>query len=105
MSQSKFVYCVGSPTFKPDEAIEDIDGQKEAVGHLLKNDLYSASRVLFQLPHPDPYTYHAITSVKLAQVQSVVNLGGANGLHAWYRNEDGSPVSHSPSKPLRFNIR
>jgi hypothetical protein len=92
MPQSRFVHCVGSPSFSPDELIEDTDRQREALSHLLKNDLFNASRVLFQLPDPDPYTYHAIASVKLAQVQSVVNLGGANGLHAWYRNEDGSPV-------------
>jgi hypothetical protein len=96
MSQSNFFHCVGSPAFKPDEAIEDIDRQKEAVDYLLKNDLHNASRVLFQLPEPDSYTYHAITSVKLAQVQSVVNLGGTNGLHAWYRNDDGSPVRSRP---------
>ncbi|KAM0307501.1 hypothetical protein HYE67_000827 [Fusarium culmorum] len=96
MSQPKFVHCVGNPAFKPDDAIEDIDRQKEAVDYLLKNDLYNASRVLFQLPDPDPYTYHAITSVKLAQVQSVVNLGGSNGLHAWYRGDDGSPRDPPP---------
>lgn len=100
MSQPKFVHCVGNPAFKPDGAIEDIDRQKEAVDYLLKNDLYNASRVLFQLPDPDPYTYHAITSVKLAQVQSVVNLGGSNGLHAWYRDDDGSPVRSYPSTTL-----
>lgn len=89
---SKFVHCVGSPAFQPNKLIEDIDRQKQALDYLLKNDLYNASRVLFQLPDPDTYTYHAMTSVKLAQVQHVVNLGGVNGLHAWYRNEDGSPV-------------
>ncbi|RGP67461.1 hypothetical protein FLONG3_8509 [Fusarium longipes] len=100
MSQSKFVHCVGSPAFDPDEAIQDVDRQKEAVDHLLKNDLYNASRVLFQLPDPDPYTYHAITSVKLAQVQSVVNLGGTNGLHVWYRNDDASPRDPPPQTDI-----
>lgn len=100
MPLSKFVHCVGSPSFNPDELIEDVDRQREAVDHLLKNDLFNASRVLFQLPDPDPYTYHAVASVKLAQVQSVVNLGGVNGLHAWYRNEDGSPRGPPPQADI-----
>ncbi|KAJ3516392.1 hypothetical protein NM208_g14848 [Fusarium decemcellulare] len=71
--------------------IEDTDRQKQALDLLAHDDLYNASRVLLQLPEQDLYTYHAITSVKLAQVQHVVGLGGVNGLHSWYRNEDGSP--------------
>ena len=89
---SKFVHCVGSPAFQPEDLIQDVDRQKEAQDLLTKHDLYNASRVLLHLPEPDTYTYHAMTSVKLAEVQKVVNLGAANGLHAWYRNEDGSPV-------------
>lgn len=88
----KLVHCVGSPDFKPEDLIEDAERQKQALELLAKNDLYNASRMLLRLPDPDTYTYHAMTSVKLAQVQSVVDLGGANGLHTWYRNEDRSPV-------------
>ncbi|KAL6409452.1 hypothetical protein AUP68_05826 [Ilyonectria robusta] len=90
---AKFTYCVGSPYFQPDDLIQDVERQKQALDLLIQNDLYNASRVLLQLPERDLYTYHAITSVKLAEVQAVVNLGDANGLHAWYRNEDRSPVS------------
>lgn len=93
MSRSgKFIHCVGSPSFNPHELILDTDRQKQAQHILAKNDLYNASRVLFGLPERDIYTYHAMTSVKLAEVQNVVNLGGKNGLHSWYRNEDASPV-------------
>ncbi|KAH7019188.1 hypothetical protein EDB80DRAFT_191974 [Ilyonectria destructans] len=92
----KFTYCVGSPSFQPDDLIQDVDRQKQALDLLTQNDLYNASRVLLQLPERDLYTYHAITSVKLAEVQAVVNLGGANGLHAWYRNEDRSPRDPPP---------
>ena len=87
--------CVGSPSFRPEEAIEDTARHQQARDLLAKNDLYEASRVLLGLPERDSYTYHATASVKLAEVQNVVNLGGANGLHAWYRGEDGSPVSAS----------
>ncbi|KAF4462216.1 hypothetical protein FALBO_10981 [Fusarium albosuccineum] len=86
-----FTHCVGSPAFRPEDLIEDTDRQKQALDLLAHDDLYNASRVLLQLPEQDLYTYHAITSVKLAQVQHVVGLGGVNGLHSWYRNEDGSP--------------
>ena len=90
---AKFAYCVGSPTFNPEDLIQDIDRQKQAQDLLTKHDLYNASRVLLRLPEQDAYTYHAMTSVKLAEVQRIVSLGGANGLHTWYRNEDRSPVS------------
>lgn len=90
---SKRPLCVGSPSFQPDEAIEDAVRQKQAVDHLVQNDLYNASRALLNIAERDSYTYHATTSVQLAQVQHVVSLGGVNGLHTWYRGEDGSPVS------------
>jgi hypothetical protein len=93
MAPGKFTYCVGSPSFKPDEIIDDSERQQRANEMLAKDDLYSASRVLLDLPEPDTYTYHAMTSVKLAQVQHIVGLGGANGLHSWYHSEDGTPVS------------
>ncbi|KAF4977005.1 hypothetical protein FZEAL_6405 [Fusarium zealandicum] len=94
---AKFIHCVGSPAFNPEELVQDIDRQKLALEQLAQNDLYNASRVLLQLPEQDLYTYHAITSVKLAQVQSVVSLGGVNGLHTWYRDEDG-PARDPPSQ-------
>ena len=90
---ASFTHCVGSPTFSPEDLIQDVDRQKQALDLLAKDDLYNASRVLLQLPEQDLYTYHAVTSVRLAQVQRVVSLGAVNGLHTWYRNEDGSPVS------------
>lgn len=93
MAPAKFIHCVDSPSFKPHEIIDDVERQKQANELLTKDDLYNASRVFLSLPEPDTYTYHAMTSVKLAQVQHIVGLGGSNGLHAWYHAEDGSPVS------------
>ena len=85
-------FCVGNPSFRPEDAIKDSERHQQARDLLAKDDLYEASRVLLGLPERDTYTYHATASVKLAEVQSVVNIGGANGLHAWYRHEDSSPV-------------
>lgn len=92
---TNFTHCVGSPVFKPEDLIEDAQRQRQALEFLTKNDLYNASRVLLQLPEKDLYTYHAMTSVKLGEVQAVVNMGGVNGLHTWYRNEDDSPVRYT----------
>lgn len=92
-------YCVGSPAFHPDQAVEDAERLGAALEHLARDDLYGASRALLRLPHPDTYTYHAVVSVRLAEVQRVVGLGGANGLHAWYRDQDGTPVSKEPLFP------
>lgn len=88
--------CVGSPSFAPDEVIEDAPRLQQARELLAANDLYNASRVLLSLPERDSFTYHAMTSVKLAEVQHVVGLGGVNNLHAWYRDEDGTAVSSIP---------
>jgi hypothetical protein len=89
---SKSSYCVGSSGFHPEQLIQDSERQRQALELLAQDDFQGASRALLQLPDPDPYTYHAMTSIKLAEVQRVVGLGGVNGLHAWYRNEDKSPV-------------
>ncbi|KAK5991009.1 hypothetical protein PT974_09284 [Cladobotryum mycophilum] len=96
--------CVGSPAFNPDELIQDAPRLKQTRELLAKNDLYNASRVLLGLPDKDIYTYHAMTSVKLAEVQHVVSLGAVNGLHTWYRNEDGSPADQPPLSDVEAYI-
>ncbi|KID75384.1 uncharacterized protein G6M90_00g060000 [Metarhizium brunneum] len=82
--------CVGNPSFRPEDIAQNQDRLKQARDLLSKNDLYQASRMLLGLPEPDVYTYHAIASVKLAEAQHVVDRGGDNGLHGWYKAEDGS---------------
>jgi hypothetical protein len=89
---SKSTYCVGSPSFQPGVAANDDTKKHKFLGLLAKNDLSNASRVLFGLPQNDEYVYHATASVKLDEVQHVVNLGDVNGLHAWYKSDDGSQV-------------
>lgn len=84
--------CVGNASFQPEKIIVDHDTLQQTKALLAKDDLLGASRLLLGLPERDAYTYHAMTAVKLAEVQQVVNLGGVNGLHTWYRAEDGSPV-------------
>ncbi|CAG9940764.1 unnamed protein product [Clonostachys rosea f. rosea IK726] len=86
----------GKPAVISEETIDDLERQRQALDFLGKDDLYNASRVLFDLPAEDDYTYHAMTSVKLAEVQRVVQLGGVNGLHSWYRQDDGSPRDCPP---------
>jgi hypothetical protein len=97
----KFTHCIGSPSWRPDEFVEDEERQKEAEERLGQNDLLRAVAVAFRIPERDAYVYHAMTSVTLAEVQRVVGLGGVNGLHAWYPpNADGSTVRPRASKCL-----
>ncbi|QYT00706.1 hypothetical protein H0G86_007785 [Trichoderma simmonsii] len=96
--------CVGSPSFAPDEVIEDAPRLQQARELLAANDLYNASRVLLSLPERDSFTYHAMTSVKLAEVQHVVGLGGVNNLHAWYRDEDGTAREPPPQPDIEAYI-
>lgn len=92
---AKKQYCVGSAGFDPSAAASDDTLQAQIDELLKKDDLLGASRVLFKLPNNDDYVYHANASVSLAQVQHIVQLGGVNGLHNWYKMTDGTPVSGS----------
>ncbi|UKZ81118.1 hypothetical protein TrVFT333_008887 [Trichoderma virens FT-333] len=96
--------CVGSPSFAPDEVIQDAPRLQHARELLAANDLYNASRALLSLPERDSFTYHAVTSVKLAEVQHVVGLGGVNGLHTWYRDEDGTARKPPPLPDIEAYI-
>lgn len=86
-----FTYCEGVPKWDPAEYIADKDLQASASKHLANDDLASAIAESFSLSPRDSYTYHAIVSVTLGQVQHVVKLGAANGLHAWYRDPSAPP--------------
>ncbi|WYZ39068.1 hypothetical protein EsH8_III_000982 [Colletotrichum jinshuiense] len=92
----KFTYCVDGPDFTPEEYIKDVDRRQKANELLAKNDLYHATVLSFNLPERDTYVYHAMTAVRLAEVQRVVSMGGVNGLHDWYRDDEGKPLDHPP---------
>ena len=66
----------------------------------------SAIQCAFSLPSSDSYIYHAApTSLSLSQAQSALNAGGANNLHAWYRDiRTGEPVRDPlPILPIAAN--
>lgn len=102
--QKATVYCVGAPSFVPEERVRDEAARKAALDYLSKNSLKSAIVSWFQLDEGYPYVYHAIASVTLDHVQNVVDLGNAHGLHAWYPSSAGETVGlhHTPS-PLIVN--
>lgn len=85
-------YCVGAPAFDPATVNGDEKLPQQISELLEKDDLYGASRVLLKLTDNDGYVYHATSSVRLAEVQHIVQLGGINGLHNWYRTVEGTPV-------------
>jgi hypothetical protein len=89
---AKTSHCVGSPSFLPDQQVENLEIHKRALDLLQEDDFQGAINTWFAIPARDTYTYHAITSVRLSQVQDAVKLGGANGLRAWYWDADGKPV-------------
>ncbi|UQC83036.1 uncharacterized protein CLUP02_08526 [Colletotrichum lupini] len=101
-----FTYCVGSnPPFTPEEYASDPTRRQRALDHLAKNDLHAAAVVTFNLPERDTYVYHAMTAVRLAEVQRVVSMGGVNGLHAWYRDEEGKPLDPPPQADIQSYIQ
>ncbi|KEY68757.1 hypothetical protein S7711_00628 [Stachybotrys chartarum IBT 7711] len=88
--------CTGSSSFCPDDLASDTVLQDQTRQLLNNEDLYNASRVLLGLPENDDYTYYATAVVKLREVQRIVQAGGVNGLHSWYRNQDKSPRDPPP---------
>ncbi|KAJ6779369.1 hypothetical protein PWT90_07932 [Aphanocladium album] len=98
---SKKPLCVGSTGFEPSTVATDGALQQQVEELLKRDDLLGASRILFKLPINDDYIYHATASVSLEEVQHIVQLGGVNGLHNWYKTSDGAPVSHLNGKPAR----
>lgn len=93
---NKRLPCVGSSCFDPATRTGDADARTQTLALLDQNDFAGAIKLYFQLPNDDKYVYHAITAVTLPQVQHVVSLGGANGLHSWY----SSLVTTTPPNPL-----
>lgn len=78
-------YCVGGPTFRPSQSLKDRDRHDAVIQALREtNDLKRAIETWFCLEDGDKYAYHASTSVKLSQVQRIIEKGGEGGLHAWY---------------------
>jgi hypothetical protein len=96
-TNAKIVHCVGAADFTPGEYFDDTETQKQVDSYLERNDFLHAITIAFKLPERDTYVYHAIASVRLAEVQHIISLGAVNGLHGWYRAPDGSIVSQSLS--------
>ncbi|KAK1986731.1 hypothetical protein LZ30DRAFT_685158 [Colletotrichum cereale] len=92
----KFTYCVGSPAFSPDEYAKDAARRERANELLANDDFYGAVVLSFRLPERDTYVYHAMTAVRLAEVQRVLAMGAANGMHVWYRDDEGIPLDPPP---------
>jgi hypothetical protein len=84
-------HTVGSTSFGPDSFIKQWN--LEFVPKSEDNDLNGCIQKAFGLKSKDDYVYHAIASVTLQQVQSAVNAGSRNGMHAWYKDEEGQKVS------------
>ncbi|KAJ4417576.1 hypothetical protein N0V85_001804, partial [Neurospora sp. IMI 360204] len=105
------MYCLGSLTFVPSEAVKDEETHKQVLQRLAEtNDFATAIRTWFHLsddvnvPEADEYVYHAIASVKLSQVQRAVDVGGAKGMHGWYRLEGGDLLPPPPQADIESYI-
>ncbi|KAL9104571.1 MAG: hypothetical protein Q9163_000493 [Psora crenata] len=79
--------ATGSSTFNPDTVFRQWSIKPRPLPQ--NNDLRTSIIQTFSLPQNDQYTYHAIASVTLSQVQEAIDHGRQGGLHAWYRDEEG----------------
>jgi hypothetical protein len=80
-----------SSSFSPDAYFEA--WEKGDITAPYDNDFRKFILTTFGLPHDDTYTYAAVAEVTLLQAQTYVEFGGQGGLHAWYRDNEGKPVS------------
>ncbi|KAI1212692.1 uncharacterized protein F4807DRAFT_346187 [Annulohypoxylon truncatum] len=94
-----FRYCEGAPSWNPTTYTADAPLHARAEALLADDEFASAIAASFSLPppHRDKYTYHAIISVTLAEVQHAISLGRQNGLHAWYFAPSSPPTAPSPT--------
>lgn len=96
MAPGSFLHCAGNPALDPEKLIHDNKRLAKARELLAKDDLQGASVVLLGIPEKDTYTYHAMTSISLQQAHAVVQLGGINELHTWYRDANETPRDPPP---------
>lgn len=98
MAKARLPHTEGSTSPFDPSRLHDPETVAAIHEHLSKDDLRAAIIQAFQLPAGDAFVYHANASVNLAQVQSAVNAGSANGLHDWYleaaANADVDPVQN-----------
>ncbi|KAL0264926.1 hypothetical protein SLS55_000880 [Diplodia seriata] len=81
---------VGSRSpFDPDEFLSSWSAESLPQDDDLRGSLTKA----FDLPPRDSYVYRAIAEVTLDQVQHAIGFGGQHGLHGWYIDDEGKPVS------------
>jgi hypothetical protein len=80
-----------STSFSPDAYFDA--WEKGEITAPYDNDFRKFILTTFGLPRDDTYTYAAVAEVTLLQAQTYVEFGGQGGLHAWYRDDQGKPVS------------
>lgn len=90
----------GSATFDPDKFFEA--WSKGELTAPYDNDFRKFMIKSFGLRMSDQYGYRATTEVTLLGAQSHIDAGAANGLHAWYRDPAGQPVSMSQDQVLEM---
>lgn len=82
-----------SKTFDPDKYFEAWG--KEEIQPPYDNDFRKFIIRTFGLPIRDDYGYMAQhAEVTLLNVQTHIEVGRQNGMHAWYRDAEGNVVSH-----------
>lgn len=85
-----------STSFSPDAYFET--WEKGDIPGLYDNNFRKFILTTFGLPQDDTYTYAAVAEVTLLQAQTYVEFGGQGGLHAWYKDDEGKPVSPPQDK-------
>ncbi|KAF2101170.1 hypothetical protein NA57DRAFT_35882 [Rhizodiscina lignyota] len=90
-------HTVGSASFDPDKFFDEWTSERAPQG----NNLQTAVIDAFNLKSTDDYVYHAIASVTLPQVQSAINHGASNGMHAWYLYDDAKKRDAPPSADIK----
>lgn len=83
-----------SDTFDPDKYFDA--WSKEEITPPYDNDFRKFIIRTFGLPRDDDYGYAATSEVTLLQAQTYIEFGRQGGLHSWYKDDEGQPVSSQP---------
>lgn len=62
-------------------------------------------REAFNIPSSDTYIYRAQAETTLDITQRAIGAKRAHGLHGWYHDDQGNPVSQSTLKANTFCIK
>ncbi|KAH9871132.1 hypothetical protein J1614_006706 [Plenodomus biglobosus] len=78
--------------FDPEALLQNWDDKKYSPLHNGKS-LAQSLREAFKIPSTDTYVYRALAETTLDITQRAINAKREHGLHGWYHDDEGNPIT------------